>query len=94
MQQQVVVEDIDAKAADAGAEDALPPLQILQPSPWWWSMRRGGCKAFIILLQTTLRALAAAHAANVTHRHAMGVMSSAVQRSICHTQHHPQGRQA
>lgn len=56
--------------SDSTHESDDVPLQILQPSPWWWSMRRGSRRAFVDLLQSMLRALAAVHAANITHRYA------------------------
>lgn len=49
-------------------EEHPQPLQVLQPSAWWWSMRRTRRATYLQLLQATLRALAAVHAANVTHR--------------------------
>ena len=45
--------------------------QILEPSPWWWGLRRGGARGEAQLrglLRQTLLALQVLHAANVTHR--------------------------
>ena len=59
-----------AARADSAAEVSAP--QLLQPSAWWWQLRRGlgGEARLRDLIRQSLLALRALHAANVTHRRA------------------------
>ena len=56
---------------NSGAHATAGGPQLLEPSAWWWALRRGGARGEAQLrglLRQALLALRALHAANVTHR--------------------------
>ncbi|KAK9827406.1 hypothetical protein WJX81_008695 [Elliptochloris bilobata] len=58
------------RGGSTGGGGGAATSAILHPSEWWWQLRQGpgGEETLRSLLKQTLAALAALHAANVTHR--------------------------